>query len=131
MQTILCAGCGNELDEHADGEPRQRCGSCGSTSREIFVDIDERIELHEQLGVELKRQGAKKFAVQDRSGDDYGIVRQKWLKKVRVIDRETDRYLERIWDPETGEIVYECDEPLSQHVGHGSAKPRRRPPTKC
>jgi len=42
----------------------------------------------------------------------------------RLIDRENDWYAETVTDPETGEIVHECKEPLSEHQGHGAAKKR-------
>jgi hypothetical protein len=38
-----------------------------------------------------------------------------------VIDREHDRYTERITD-EAGNVAREIDEPPSQHRGHGAAK---------
>ncbi|MGH7115721.1 MAG: hypothetical protein ACREE9_14665 [Stellaceae bacterium] len=40
----------------------------------------------------------------------------------RFIDRNTDRYFEKVTMCDSGEIVHECDEPLSDHRGHGSAK---------
>jgi hypothetical protein len=40
----------------------------------------------------------------------------------RVIDRENDKYYELITDSETGSILRECNEPLTQHVDRGSAK---------
>jgi hypothetical protein len=46
----------------------------------------------------------------------------KWMKKHRVIDRNEDRYFEEVIDPETGEVVPRCEESLSSHRGHGSAK---------
>jgi phage FluMu protein Com len=122
MATITCADCETVLDEAADGEPRQPCPRCGSRLRNIAVEIEERVEIREMLGVEGRRQGTKKFAFQDRSGDEFGVKVQRWLKKVRVIDRESDQYREKVWDPETGEVIHECEEPLSQHFGHGSAK---------
>jgi hypothetical protein len=33
-----------------------------------------------------------------------------------------DRYREKVTDYETGEVLRDCDDPLSQHQGHGSAK---------
>ena len=41
-----------------------------------------------------------------------------------VIDRENDLYKEVVTDPDTGKIIHQCEEPLSEHVGHGSAKHR-------
>jgi len=40
----------------------------------------------------------------------------------RRIDRENDQYYERVVDDQTGDIIHECDEPLSEHVGRASAK---------
>ncbi len=40
----------------------------------------------------------------------------------RLIDRDNDRYVETIKRLSTGEIIYHVDEPLSKHIGHGSAK---------
>jgi hypothetical protein len=33
-------------------------------------------------------------------------------------------YEEVVIDDETGETIHECREPLSDHTGHGSARPR-------
>lgn len=48
-----------------------------------------------------------------------------WVDKKRVIDRDHDLYHERVKDEATGEIIHEVTEPLSSHIGHGSAKPKR------
>jgi phosphoribosylamine-glycine ligase len=37
---------------------------------------------------------------------------------------ETVSYYERVVDPETEEVLRHCEEPLSEHFGRGSAKPR-------
>ena len=50
------------------------------------------------------------------------------IQKERLIDRKSDRYKELVKDLETGEVIHETDEPLSQHTGHGSAK---RPQASC
>jgi hypothetical protein len=51
--------------------------------------------------------------------------------RLHLIDRSFDRirdwYHERIADAETGDVVHECDEPLSEHRGHGSARRDLRP----
>ncbi|HUK55579.1 MAG TPA: zinc ribbon domain-containing protein, partial [Nitrospiria bacterium] len=55
-------------------------------------------------------------------GDDLHKKSGKWYKKERIIDKDNDQYKEVISDPETGEIIHECQEPLSEHRNHGSAK---------
>jgi hypothetical protein len=47
------------------------------------------------------------------------------FEKCALVDRQNDRYLERVWDPESGDIIHECEEPLTQHAGHGSAKAKK------
>jgi hypothetical protein len=42
-----------------------------------------------------------------------------------VIDRDNNRYFEMVTDYESGEIIHHCEEPLSEHQGHGSAKPKK------
>ncbi len=56
------------------------------------------------------------------AGDDLRRSDGKWMQKKRVLDRDNDRYIEVVVDPETEEIVHEKDEPLSEHVDHGTAK---------
>ena len=57
-----------------------------------------------------------------RTGGSFWRKFKKWMELERIIDRENDWYEKRLTDPETGEVVYECAEPLSKHTGHGSAK---------
>jgi len=51
--------------------------------------------------------------------------RQKWMNREKTESRRDNRYTEVVKDPDTGEIVYEIDEPLTDHRGHGSV--RRKP----
>lgn len=44
----------------------------------------------------------------------------------RLVDRETNRYFERVTIFDSGEITHLCDEPLTEHTGHGSAKGKPR-----
>ena len=44
------------------------------------------------------------------------------MTKERSIDRDNNKYKEVVTDPETGKVVHHCEEFLSKHKGHGSAK---------
>jgi hypothetical protein len=46
-----------------------------------------------------------------------------FAKVYRAINKQTDQYIEKIVRADGS--VFHRDEPLSQHRGHGSAKPRR------
>ena len=49
------------------------------------------------------------------------------MVKKRVIDRGNNWYEEVVVDEETGKVVHENCEPLSDHKGHGSAKRQTAP----
>ena len=74
------------------------------------------------LELRSKKDGMSGLALRNHYGSDFSTSRQAWMEKIRVIDREHDRYFERVWDPATGEVVRDCEEPLSQHTAHGCAK---------
>jgi hypothetical protein len=59
-----------------------------------------------------------------RSGDNLWRKQDKWMNLIRVIDMKNDRYRETITDPKNGQVIHHCDEKLSEHQGHGSAKKR-------
>ena len=42
----------------------------------------------------------------------------------RVFDRGFDRYTEKVTLRDSGEMLHMTDEPLSEHIGHGSDKPK-------
>ncbi len=67
-----------------------------------------------------RRAGSNKVAFDLRSGASYFRKGAVWHHLVRHIDRENDRYVETITVLGTGERVRHVDEPLSQHIGHGS-----------
>ncbi|MBN9547240.1 MAG: hypothetical protein J0I19_17375 [Alphaproteobacteria bacterium] len=44
------------------------------------------------------------------------------IRHERLIDKHNNRYVEKVTARNSGEIIHECDEPLSDHKGHGSDK---------
>jgi hypothetical protein len=69
------------------------------------------------------RPGVKKPIAETFQGDDIHRKTGRLSKIERIIDREHDKYRELITDSETGDVLRECNEPLTQHVRRGSAKP--------
>ena len=90
------------------------------------MEISETVETRLGFGLKGKRAGAtgrRKWFVEEW---DYWSIFLKTgaLNRVRrVIDRENGKYLEHIED-ERGNVIRHCEEPLSEHQGHGSAKLR-------
>jgi hypothetical protein len=120
---VQCGGCGVAVAGMAHQPDRTRCPRCGSTSRQINLSITEEIHLKEQLGMKAKDPGLpgkRKIRIEQLVGDDLHRNSGKWLKKVRIIDRENNRYFEEVVDPDSGEVMHRCEEPLSDHYGHGS-----------
>ena len=124
--TIECADCGAEVDGCGD-KPEQRipCDKCGNTKRIYHVSISETVVARDGIGVKAKRAGEKKPYIEDLAVPDYSRNLDKVVQRERVIDRDNNRYFEKITDCESGEVIHHCEEPLSQHQGHGNAKPKK------
>jgi hypothetical protein len=93
--------------------------------RTIHVSITETVTTRGGISVKAKRQGQSRPYIEDRGIPSYSVNRGKTVLREQVIDRDNDRYFERVTDYDTGEVIHECEEPLSEHRGHGSAKPKR------
>jgi hypothetical protein len=72
-----------------------------------------------------KRPGKKKPFIETLDVPDYFRDEDRTVRRERIIDRDNDRYLETVSDYESGKVIRHCDEPLSDHQGHGSAKRTR------
>lgn len=127
---VKCGKCKVALQERSDIQPDQRtpCPECGSTSRHFEVTSLVHIGIRTKAGMRAKHQGDKKPFVEGVSGADLFRKIGKWMHLSRVIDREHDWYSEVITDPKTGEVIYKCEEPLSKHTGHGTAKQKKDNP---
>ena len=123
--TVNCGDCGRELAEDpSDGsvDARQPCPDCGSTSRNFKVWASDTIVFRTKIGAKARHPNQRRPFHEQVVGADLHRKSGKWMHKERIIDRENDWYSETVTDPETGDVIYECHEPLSEHQGHGSAK---------
>ena len=129
MVAVMCGNCNTILDELGiPADSRTECPSCGSTIRLFGKLLEGSLEFHSELGYKARRGGkGKPFLKGVIRGDLYRKI-GRWMRLERVIDRENDAYKEVVIDPKTGEEVYRCEEPLSQHLGHGDDRKNR--PTK-
>jgi hypothetical protein len=83
------------------------------------------VEIHERARLRLREGEAGRWRCETIAGQEYWKQGGKWVEKTRTVDRQENRYTERVVDPQTGEVIHECDEPLDAHRDHGFAKPRR------
>lgn len=125
--TIKCTDCGAKLpDEWLGTVERAPCPECGSRFKTISLNIVEEagLELHDCISGKMKDKNfnsKKNPRYEFFEGDDLRKSDGKWMQKRRIIDKTNDNYLEKVVDPETGDVVHSCEEPLSEHFGHGAA----------
>lgn len=129
MASVACGGCGEALDEPSDLDAARRkpCPACGSISRSFGVELHGTVETHSSLSAKAKHAGATgkhKWFIEAFSGADWSHQLLRFVRKQRTIDRDNDRYVERVVDPLTDEVLHDVEEPLSEHWGHGSARRR-------
>ncbi len=67
------------------------------------------------------REPGRKPYREEVTGYDHHRDSDRLRKVERIIDRERDWYSETLTDPETGQIVRSCEEPLSKHRDRGLA----------
>lgn len=132
MVQVSCGKCGTTIDEPSFLQPDERppCPSCGEKSRTFHVKIEENIRPYGRLGVKARHGPAGRPFYEAVSGHDRHRRSGRMMKLERIIDREKDQYKEVVIDPETGQIIHQCEEPLSKHRGHGTAKGGSSGPSK-
>lgn len=127
MATVTCGRCGTVLG--ATASPTTVCPSCQEIPGLLAIDSGDAlaVTLREKLKKAVRHGPPGKVAphLEQVVGDDLHRDSGRWMRLERIIDREEDRYVERITDPETGQAIKEVEEPLREHRRHGSDK--RRP----
>jgi len=81
-------------------------------------------EIHESIGFKAKdkTKNSRKNPVLDVfQGDEIYKRTGEWVNKEREIDKTNNRYYEIVKTLD-GKILHHCDEKLTDHQGHGSAK---------
>ncbi|MCR9221072.1 MAG: hypothetical protein NXI21_12680 [Alphaproteobacteria bacterium] len=121
-----CADCGQALSADALGKSGDvsPCPECGSHKREFHLIARTGLRLREAVRWKLKdpaRSGKRKFKLEGFVGSEPRKSKDDFVYKERHIDRESDRYRELVRD-EDGTVIRDVDEPLSEHIGRGSAK---------
>jgi hypothetical protein len=116
------------LDEDAGtpAEKRSPCPDCGSMKRAVEMTISSTITAHSKLSLKGRHGGRGRPFIEQTVGDDLHRKSGKWMRIQRVIDRAKNWYREIVTDPQTGDVIHQCEEPLSDHQGHGTAKIRKK-----
>lgn len=124
MSRLVCLDCGYDMGDYiGDTVKINECPQCNSKNLQRNLFLTDNVKIHENVkGKSSKKPGQKKPQSEFQAGEEKSISRKKFVEKIRKIDRASNEYFERVTDPETGEIIHQCSEPLTKHLGHGSAK---------
>jgi phage FluMu protein Com len=124
---VRCGHCGRVLDEPTSIQPHERrpCPDCGATSRQYRIHCEGTVTVYSKLQAKARHGETGRPFLELITGHELSRKLGRWVEKIRLIDREKDHYLEKIVDPDTGEIIRHCEEPLSQHQGHGDARKKQ------
>ena len=130
MHQSTCVQCGHAIGtEELRTSESAACPNCGGKT--FTMQFHTRVQFREHGAVTIKQRN------RDKGGDPslgYGEPEReqvigpeisasgRMVNKERHWDKKSDWYFERVTDAETGEVIHECEEPLSQHRAHGSAK---------
>lgn len=128
MPEVQCNESEAVLDENSNCAVAERipCPNCGSLSRKYHVKIEDKIVFRDGIGMKARHPNSRRPFLESYQGPDRSRKTGKLMHKQRVIDRENDRYLEKVKDYDTGKVIHQCEEPLSQHVGHGDVKKKKQ-----
>lgn len=106
---------------------RPECPKCGSDSLLISLQFADHIVVRDLVKGKVKDTNYN--STRNRPSREFKVGSQpqggrpgKWACVHRDINRERNTYDEKVVDEETGQVLHECHEPLSDHRSHGSAK---------
>jgi hypothetical protein len=124
MATCNCGAIVNETEELPLDE-RLPCAECGSLARVRGCEPGMVIASG-QAGIKIKgrhgQPGEVKPFIEVKLADEVYRKTGERTHREKIEDRENDRYQENVVSQATGAVLHECDEPLSDHQGHGSAR---------
>ena len=122
MEIVECINCGTIYSE-----TEKICPQCGIEHRRIYISANASVGMSAKVeGMEGKNphlSSKKKLRWRWVSKDT--VQRGDRVTPVhhyQLIDKDNDLYEEVVTNLRTGEIIHECEEPLSEHRGHGSDK---------
>lgn len=123
---MFCVSCSLKLvvDSGAvSGKPRSPCPACGSKLRRIAMGGAASLTMRtgHKLRVLSNTRNKKKFVIEEMDLPELFRKTGEPVRRYRRIDKAADVYHERVYTDQ-GCTIHECEEPLTEHRGHGSAK---------
>jgi 3-deoxy-D-arabino-heptulosonate 7-phosphate (DAHP) synthase class II len=103
------------------------------SSNDVVVEltgVEAVVEIGRVAGQSRTRTGKKKKGKHELEvikGEEFNVSGD-LMNKERIIDRKNNYYKEKVSNIDTGEIVRNIEEPLTEHVGRGHAKNKKNEP---
>lgn len=117
---ITCDNCGQELQE-----TEKNCPNCRSNKRTAYLCVCEELHIATSERLKVKNNqypSNQKLRYDQIQGNVPSKITDNGRANIkRIIDKDKDYYYEHVEDCKGNEL-HHCEEPLSQHYGHGSAK---------
>ena len=121
--TVVCTDCSTEISTANDTNSyRTPCNQCGGQKRTNQALLDCSQDVRAGLRLVGYVRSKTKWFLKLMSEPSFTRSLGQWSHRSKIENKRADEYVELVTNPETGEVLYECREPLSQHRGHGSAK---------
>lgn len=126
-RVAVCANCDTpipmEMLEHAGVDAP--CPACSGTARVWSINVADAVQVRDNMKAKSKRDtfpSKKKVRLELQTGEEIRRDGRGWVTKDRIIDHDADSYIEKVVDSDTGLVLRDVAEPLSEHRGHGSAR---------
>ena len=125
---IKCSNCLQKLPiKWLSSSITHKCPKCGFIDQTIEIAVLEKIDAKTYDNIKGK---VKDFNFNSKKNPRYEFFEgydlrkkdKKWMYKRRIIDKYNNRYIEKVIDIQTSKVIHNKKEPLSAHIGHGSAK---------
>lgn len=103
-------------------EVRNDCPKCGYKIVKVSLEANIKVDVRMQYRGKSHKKINKRPSFEFKGGQEFSHSKGKYVNRDNKIDREKNKYTEKVSDRETDEIIHECKEKLSEHFNHGSAK---------
>jgi ribosomal protein S27AE len=125
---VTCGKCGADIDEPTNipEAERKQCPNCGSKSRSCNVHIKDSETAHDGLKLKARHGPKGRPFLETKVGEEISHKKGKLVNRSVRVDRDNDKYSEVVVDKETNKVIHQCEEPLTKHTGHGTAR-RKKP----
>lgn len=126
--SLECKNCGASFGDEptpssADHAP---CPDCGSKLRLFKKEVSGSLSFRGGVRGVAYRESKSKWFARFRSEPSFYRRLGIWVQRLMSLNKKSDSYSETVTNPQTREVIHQCSEPLSEHTGHGSARPAKK-----